>query len=449
MSSVNFGGLASGLDTGAIIEALMATARRPITLAEEKKAALNSKLKAYGTLSSSLAKLRTTARTMDTSREIRAFSAQSSDTSVLEAVASSGANPGSYALTVNNLAQAERTYSDPFASKDVAGLFGDGTLTITDGSGTPVDVIVDATDTLENVASKINDATAAVNAAVVFDGASYRLLVMGEDTGAANAISFAEAGSLTLDLDDPANEAQAALDATVTMDGITFNSQTNQLTEMIPGLTIDLKAASADAITIKVDLDVEAMTSKLSELVKDYNSVASFLHSQFTYNGAANIEGLMGEGAARTAKSRLQAILGDEVAGAGGAFSRLSELGVSTASDGTLSFDTRAFKEALARDPDGVVGLFAFDDGDENLDTDGVAVRLVNALDALLQDPDGLIPTREKGLQKSIDVADDRIEDLEYRLDDYEDLLRRQFAAMEEAMAQYNSTGTFLAQQVF
>jgi flagellar hook-associated protein 2 len=449
MSSISFGGLASGLDTEAIIEALMSTARRPINVEEDKKTSLDRKLGAYSTLSAHLSKVRTAASGMDTSGDFRALTAVSSDESIIESVASSSANPGTYVMTVNNLAQAERTYSDPFATKDTAGLFGAGTLTITDGSGTPVDVVIDGTDTLETVASKINDSDAAVNAAVVFDGTNYRLLVMAEDTGAANGVTFAEGGTLALDLDDPANEAQAAVDASVTMDGITFTNGSNQLTEMIPGVTLDLKNSSAQSVTVKVDLDLDAMSSKLEGLVSAYNGMASYLHGQFQYNGESRTDGLMGEAAARSVKSQLQDIIGDEVAGVSGAFSLLSQVGIDTETDGTLKFDSAAFKEAIASDPSSVIDLFAYDDGDADLAEDGVALRLVTTLDGLLQSPDGLLPAREDGLRDSISAAEERIEDLEYRLEGYEQMLRRQFASMEEAMAQYNSTGSFLSQQGF
>lgn len=448
MSTINFGGLASGIDTEGIIEALMEVARQPIRTIETKKAAFSKKASAYATLSSQLSQLRTAAEGMDTGKELRTLTATSADETKLTAVASSSASPGAYALQINNLAQAERTYSDPFAAKDSAGLFGAGTLTIQVGSGTPAALTIDAADTLETVVEKINSAGIAASASIVFDGSQYRVVVMGEDTGAANGIIFTEGGTLSIGLDVPANEAQAALDASVTLDGITFASATNQLTEMIPGLTINLHdTTGAGTVMLSVAMDGGAMADKVASFVDKYNEIASFLHKQFQYTGAARADTLMGEAAARSVKARLQEIVVSAVPGLSGAHTMLSSVGIRTTSDGTLGFDSTAFQAALASDPAGVVALFTHDDGDAGLDEDGVAMRLTNALAAMLQQPDGLVPSRQEGLSDSIDAASDRIAELERRLDSYEETLRRQFTAMESAMAQFQSMSTFLSQQ--
>lgn len=447
MSTINFGGLASGIDTEGIIDALMQVARQPINLAESKKSSLNSKLSAYGTLSSQLSQLRTAAMALDSESDFRALSANSADESKLTAVASSGAVPGSYALRVNTLASIERTYSDTFATKDTTGLFGSGLLSIQVGSDPAVDVTIDASDTLETVAQKINDSGVAASASIVYDGADYRLVVMGDQTGAAHGITFTEGGTLTLGVSNLANEAQAATDASVTLDGIDFSSATNQLTEMIPGLTIDLHATTgADTVALSVAVDADAMAAKVQTFVDKYNQMANYLRGQFSYSGSARTDTLMGDSTARGIRSRLQGIIASEVPGLSGAYTTLGSVGVSSDKDGSLTFDSSKFKTALASDPSGVLELFAHDDGDDNLDEDGIAVRMTNALDAILQDPDGVLETRRDGLQDSIRAADNRIDELTRRLDGYEAMLRKQFTAMEQAMAEFQNTSAYLSQ---
>ena len=156
----------------------------------------------------------------------------------------------------------------------------------------------------------------------------------------------------------------------------------------------------------------------------------------------------MGESTARTVKAKLQEILGAEVAGVSGDYTQLRQIGVKTEADGTLSFDTGTFTEALANDASGVIDLFAHDDGDVDLDTDGVALRMGNAITSFLN-ADGLLDARQDGLKKSISNIDDRVDRLEDHLGSYETMLRRQFAAMEQAISGYQSTGTFLAQQMY
>lgn len=449
MSTISFGGLASGLDTDSIISALIEAAQQPITLAEAKVSDLSTKLNSYNKISSYLSSIKTAAGAIDTEREFFTLSATSADTTKINATASSSASPGSYDLIVNNLAQAERTYSDAFSAKDTAGLFGDGTLTIQVGaSGTPVNITVGATDTLEDVASKINDEDVAVNASIVFDGTDYRLVVMGEDTGADNTISFTEGGTLSLNLDDPTNEKQAAANASVTMDGMDFESATNQFTEMIVGVTIDLEdSTGGDTVTVSVDVDADSMASKIQTLISAYNNLAGFLHDQFQYQGEARSDTLMGDSAARGIKSSLQSIIISEVSDITSDYKTLASIGVSTDSDGTLSFDSTEFKEALAADPQGVIDLFTYDDGDDDLATDGIALRIYNTANQMLLDPEGIVSIRIDGINDSIDAQEERIDNLERQVEAYEDTIRAQFAAMEQAMAEINAQSDYLAAQ--
>jgi flagellar hook-associated protein 2 len=454
MPSVTFSGLASGLDTSAIIDALVKASREPIRALERKKSDYDDKLGLYSQLNSRLSSLRSAAREIDSNDDFRSLAATSSDEAKVVATTTGAASVGAYALTVSSLAQAERSYAYTIDDKTATGTVGSGTLTIQVGTDTSVDIAIDeSVDSLESVAQKINSAGVEVSASIVFDGTSHRLLVMGTQTGAANAVTFAETGSLAtkLGLSDAAAEAQQAQDATVLMDGITFNSETNQLADVIPGVTIELKnTTEADqTVTLKVDLDAEAMEEKLDTFVNAYNSVASFLHQQFQFDGENPVTNtLLGDSAARGVQSRLQAIVASEVSALSGGYSALSRIGITTDADGTLSLDSASFRAALADDPAAVAELFAYSDGDDDTDNDGIAVRLERAADQLIQTPDGVLAARKDGINESIRTIDDRIDTMERNLERYEETLRRQFTAMEQMMAAIQSQGNFLAQQI-
>src|SRR5437016_5059681 len=67
-----FGGFASGLDTASIIDALVAAASRPVTLAQQKLAVLQNRQKALGQINSSLANLASTLDPLRNSSQMRA-----------------------------------------------------------------------------------------------------------------------------------------------------------------------------------------------------------------------------------------------------------------------------------------------------------------------------------------------------------------------------------------
>lgn len=445
-SSIAFSGLASGLDTGAIIDALVASARQPINRLQTKRSNYDSKLSLLSDLSSKLSKLQTAAKKVDTSSEFLSYTAESTASAKIAATASGSAGPGTYEIIVDNLVQNERTYSDPFAADDQTGLVGSGTLTIQVGTSTALDIAIDdTTDDLNAVALAINDSGADVTASVVHDGTSYRLLVTGDIQGAEGAITFTETAGLNLDLDDALNQKQQAQDAQIRMDDLTITSSSNKVTGVIPGVTLDLKATTggtAETITVKVD--TETIKSNVQELITAYNDVASFLNKQFTYSGTARPNTLMGDSAARSVQTQLRNIVFGAVDDLDEPYTALARVGVKSSSDGSLTLDTTKLDEALADDLYAVADVFAYDDGITGADDDGIAVQLQSAVKLMLQDPDGLIANREDGLQDQIDDIDAQIDRLERNVDSYEETLNKQFLALEQTLASLQSQSNFL-----
>ena len=97
----------SGLDTAAIIDALARVRRGPILRLEQQRAKLQKQNTEFGTLRTRLEALRAAAAKIDTSGELRAFSAVSSNQTALTAATSASAVEGTFNITVNALAQAE------------------------------------------------------------------------------------------------------------------------------------------------------------------------------------------------------------------------------------------------------------------------------------------------------------------------------------------------------
>jgi len=63
-AGISFGGLASGLDTKAIIQALVSIERRPIAALEQTKTSLGKQKSLFGDLRGLLSKLETAAKTL-------------------------------------------------------------------------------------------------------------------------------------------------------------------------------------------------------------------------------------------------------------------------------------------------------------------------------------------------------------------------------------------------
>ena len=441
MAIASFSGLASGIDSAALISGLGSVARQPITRLQSSQTTLKTQAARVDDLSSKLAALATAARALDTTDEVLATKATSANASVVSASASSGAATGAYALHVTSLATSTRAYTDPVSANDQAGLFGTGTLSLTIG-GTTTDLSVEATDTLSSVAKKINGAGIGASAGLVYDGANWRLAVNGTDTGAPNAVTFGESAGLTLGLNKPANLIQPAANAAFEVDGLPMSSASNTVTTAINGVTLGLAAASEGAATtvVRVERDATALQTKVSAFVSAYNTVMSAISSETPQGGTVKAGALAGDSTLRSVQSSLRSTVSGTVAGLTGAYTNLASIGVSLDRYGTMSLDTAKLSTATAKDPAGVSALFAAETG-----TTGVMRSLATTIDGYVTSGTGVLATKAKSLRSRATGLQKTMDAMEARVSKYEDTLKKQFTALESLMSTLNSQSAQLA----
>ena len=111
MSSIAFAGLATGLDTAAIVSQLVEIRRQPIYRLESRKQGFQNEISSLGTLKAKLLALQEAAQNLDTSGEFNSLQATSSNEDALGVTASSNASPGSYEIIVNSRAVTQKTLS--------------------------------------------------------------------------------------------------------------------------------------------------------------------------------------------------------------------------------------------------------------------------------------------------------------------------------------------------
>jgi flagellar hook-associated protein 2 len=430
MASVSFSGLGSGLDTGSIVDQLVAVERSSADKLSTRQGYLTTQVSLVGGISSALAALGTAVRGMDLASELQPRTATSSDSHVSVA-ASTGAAAGSHAIRVINTAQNQVVSSRGFAST-AAGVLGAGGVTLTQPDGSAKNVTWSATDSLTTVADRISAAGANVKGSVVFDGTSYRLVVTSTASGSAGAVTFSDAGD-GLDLSNGANVKREARDAEVEVDGITITRPTNVFDDVIPGLTITAKSAHAvgepDA-DVGVELDTAALTTKVKDFVAKYNTINAMLHNQLDYTGTKKGENtLFGDSTLRQLQGKLGLLMSDAYGGA-----TLGSIGISRDKGGVMTLDEAKLTKALGDNPDAVGALFV---------TGGFATKLTTMTDSytgaggLLAAKTDSINARKKLMQTEIDRIDDAADRLRTRLE-------AQFTALEKAMSTLQSQMSYV-----
>ncbi|MFQ5643904.1 MAG: flagellar filament capping protein FliD [Thiogranum sp.] len=431
-------GVGSGLDVGTIVDQLMAIERRPLDRLESNKQDLQVQLSAYGTLKSSLDSFQSALADLKTLDAFEVYTADSGDETAFTATADSSAATGFTDIQVVSLAESHKMGSLAIADTDTTTLGGAGdqvTFTV-NGNAFTVD---GGGMTLTQLRDAINDApdNTGVSATIISENSgSNRLVLTATETGNANAISLSFTGSLGTDLGLADINDPAQLDSELLVDGLyTITRSGNTISDAISGITLNLKAETTAAVQLSVSRDTGAVTESVQAFVDAYNKLQSTIDD---LSGEGN--DLEADNTLRSIENQIKAVFNTPPGVINSSFTYLSELGVSFQRDGKLSLDSGDLQKAIDSDFAGMAELFANDD-------QGYLFR-VDALVSTFVQSDGLISVRQDGLNTSIDTVDQRILDMEYRLELREQSLLDQFTALDALMGQLQSTSAFLTQQL-
>ncbi|MCU0867842.1 MAG: flagellar filament capping protein FliD [Planctomycetes bacterium] len=451
-AGISFGGLASGLDTKAIISALVGVEERPIRALQTKKTAINKQKSLYGDLRGLLDKLSTAAKALKTTNDFLAMKTKSDDENVMTATASSTAVPGTYTAKVKTLAKAQ-VNSSTGSPSSTASLGGPASLQLEVGGNTYL--IGVASPTLDSIAAAINEFDnqneSGVRAEVVDTGNTaanganrYQLVVRSTQLGTQ--------GRFTLSVDDgdaafanvinnvAANTRTIGTDAELVLNGgISVFRSSNTISDLWPGITLDLKSEQFPTkdVTITVTTDAEATSKKVQDYVDAYNKVVDF----FTEQNALDSEGkakspLFGDQTLRSLRSTLRTAVGASVTGSGNpAFQMLSQAGITSDTAGKLTFNRTKFEEALVDDENAVARIF----------TDpakGVASTILDKIEVYTDSVDGLIKNRNETFDRQVKQTQSRIENAERRLTIYQKQLEAKYASLENLLGKLQSQGS-------
>lgn len=432
-------GLASGLDVNAITTALVNAERAPISDLQTRQSNIDSAVQTVTNFSTKLNALATAARALSTVDGFASFSASSSDSASVAASASGGASAGVYSVSVTQLAREQRTFGTAMASSNTA-LGSAGTLGL-DINGAHTNVTVAATDTLTDIAAKISGSGARVSASVFYTGSQYKLLVRGLDSGAANAVTFTETG-VSLGLNAPGATYQSAQDAQLTVEGVSITRPTNQVTGVVPGVTLALSRTTASPVTVTVGTDTGAVKTKINALVSAYNDVVNLVHVQTGYGSTKAVNAaLSGDSMLRRALSQVQSIIGNAVSGTSGRYTTLGSVGLSSNRDGALTFDASKFDAAVQADPTGVSRLFVSNASSGSV---GAMKSFGDVVDSLTLGPTSPVTGRIDAFRRQSKGIASQIDRLEQQATRYQQQLQQQFTTLDQQMSVYKNVASSL-----
>ena len=391
MAGIQAPGIGSNLDINSIVTQLIEAEKAPTEkrLANEE-ALVQARLSTFGIVKSAVSDFQTAIRSLASVSAFQSKTASVANESLFSASVSNAAKAGHYSIEVEQLAQAQKLASKTFSNTTDA--VGTGTLHIQFGSydsvsnqftentdRQAVDIVIGPeNNSLQGIRDAINNADADVTASILNDGTGERL-VLSSPSGEKNSLKITVSDDVGSNTDD-VGLSQLAFDptavvgdgknleqtlevknASIWVDGIKVTRETNQVTGVLAGVTLDLKEiAPGSPTTLTISENKSSIKESVQAFVDNFNALKGVLNKATKYDAEQQKASLLtGDSAIRSMNTQMQRIMGDVVQGLAGDIRSLADIGITTARDGTLLLDSTRLDNALTNNIDNFAALFA------------------------------------------------------------------------------------------
>ena len=447
---IAFGSISTGLPKD-IVKQIMSAEQVPVQNMEKQKSKIQEKKGLVDQLAKLTEDIRGSLATNANARALREFKIDTNNEIIGVTADKNKALPGSYQFEVMQLAQKSSAMSTGFEDKDES-YVGVGFIQYKLPNGETKDIYVDSDNaSLTAIAKLINkNSDMGVSANVINDGSGsdtpWRLVLSLNATGDDKAAEFPYFYFVDGDEDFQLEFQREAHDAKVKLDGFEIEAPENKLKELIPGLTIDLKKAKpGEEFTIKISEDVEAVGAKVGDLIGKLNAVLKFIKEQNSIDEKTDTSRTLGgDIMLQSLQSRIHAAVFKDVNTETG-YHRVGELGISFNRDGILEFDQKKFQAAISGNYNMASQILTGFIDEEGQKSEGFMDNLNVTVNNALRMPDGLVQSRKKTLQSSIEQIDRRIAQKQKYLEEKEKNLKDKFSRLEGTISKIKSQGAGVA----
>ncbi|MBC9824496.1 flagellar filament capping protein FliD [Carnobacterium inhibens] len=492
-SSINFLGSYSGIDS-ATIDSMIEAESGKLVQYTSKQTSITAQKNAWKDINTRLDSLYTKLGTLGEDKTFKSKLATSSDTSKVAITASTDSIASNYSIEVNRLATSNQVTSGeiPLASgktiKESLGLTGTFTVTSQATAGTEeekestmgkFDIKITAKDSLKDIVGKINEqskesgiqAKIVDNRIIMTDSKmGNRTMIFGGDvTNEANEDGTVNdngdmAKALGFEKDKSYNGGQSA---ELTIDGIKVTRDTNSITDVVEGLTFDLKGMTeaSKPVSIGIKEDTDTTVKAFQAFVDQYNSTLTFVGDQLDVGDPSaekNKTGaLVGDSSLIRLQSSLRSLMTQSVNSGNPDYKNLEAIGISVDRFGAATLDTAKLKTALADDPTAVKKILFQTTSTETTGVDesgapttvttetevGMAQKMRALVDTYISEKTGIIATKSDTYDKSLKDLSESITKFNERLEKKRENYIAMFTRVDTAMMEAESQLAYLQSQ--
>jgi len=214
----------------------------------------------------------------------------------------------------------------------------------------------------------------------------------------------------------------------------------------LDGVTLNLLSTTAagtgtgSSVNLTVTTDTSAITTNVGAFVTAYNTMVAAITSLGSYDSTTGTAGpMLGDALLSGIQNEIRTKLYSVVNTGSTTYNSLASVGITTKSDGTLSFNSSKLQTALTAAPAAVSALFS--------GTNGVAATLNTQLNAALASG-GSIDSRSKTLVSKENALTDQTKQLDAQMAALTASLTQQYASLNTLLSKLQSTSAALTQQL-
>ena len=335
-------------------------------LATKKQTAADSAISGLASLRATMSKLNTEIAGLMNRTDL-GWSATSSLASEIVPTFTPGAAPSALRAEVVVQSMAREQLSMTPARSPAGIAVGTGSITLQFGSRASGSFVPDAdnpgvvvpivsgANSLAGIAAAIKKADPRLQATVLTTSQGERLSLRGPsgENFAFTLSAVDDSGTGLSSMVSSLVTSQQASDATITVDGATVHSQTNQFSEVLPGVSLDISKSSVGRVaTVETAMTTSQLSDGVTAFVEQLNALGKELGTLTKKGTEGGPSGpLAGDSVARQLVQTLRGLSSVPLITPDGDAMTLAELGVRTNRDGTLMVDTAVLNRVLAANP--------------------------------------------------------------------------------------------------
>ena len=330
------------IDVAAIVDQLMKIENKPLDQINKKIEKQTTVISDLGVIKSKMSAFADSLSAFENANSYNTTKAFSNNADIISAVSSNGAKPGSYSVTVKQLAVSSTHVIETLSKEDsVAGF----ALTFNGKSYTATTSDVSTVSELKDWINSLGINVSASLIARDLNEDSWTLMIQSAEAGELNAVTITNNGGLTFQT-TPAENSEFEIN------GLPFVRSTNSITDVIDGVTLELYQTNdpSPLVNIRIQNDNTDFSKVIESLVASYNDLIA-THKSMTANSLTTST----PGTFASDPSTLSFINEVKARFSKGIYYgtdyanqySLSSLGINMQLDGSLKFDKATFSTAV------------------------------------------------------------------------------------------------------